>query len=119
MQKRLAEKVRRMQQQGQSLEPDDAAASRASLTAGKKLGFSVKDSVQCVTVTIEFGKGDQEKLSLKDMDLEISDDNLRLCSKYGDALVDLKKYDLDCEEAVDAKMSQKKRTLKVQLSKRG
>jgi hypothetical protein len=51
------------------------------------------------------------------MDLEVSEESLRLGTKYGDAWVDLAGYAIN-EEEVKAKMSQKKRTLKVTLGKK-
>ena len=81
------------------------------------LAFSLKDGEFGLEVLIKFGEGDGEKLALADMDLEVSAESLRLGTKYGDAWVDLGGYAIN-EEEVKAKMSQKKRTLKVTLGKK-
>mmetsp|Transcript_4429 Transcript_4429/g.8928 ORF Transcript_4429/g.8928 Transcript_4429/m.8928 type:complete len:296 (-) Transcript_4429:27-914(-) len=87
--------------------------------ASKKdaLAFSLKDGPDGIEVLIKFGEGDGERLVLGEMDLEVSEDSLRLGTKYGDAWVDLGGYGIDQDE-VKAKMSQKKRTLKVTLGKK-
>ncbi|GMH59918.1 hypothetical protein TrRE_jg3306 [Triparma retinervis] len=100
-----------------ALDVEERASAVKGASKKDALAFSLKDGAEGLEVLIKFGEGDGEKLALADMDLEVSEESLRLGTKYGDAWVDLAGYAIN-EEEVKAKMSQKKRTLKVTLGKK-
>eukprot|EP00518_Triparma_eleuthera_P003123 CAMPEP_0182460312 /NCGR_PEP_ID=MMETSP1319-20130603/5211_1 /TAXON_ID=172717 /ORGANISM="Bolidomonas pacifica, Strain RCC208" /LENGTH=664 /DNA_ID=CAMNT_0024659389 /DNA_START=180 /DNA_END=2174 /DNA_ORIENTATION=- len=111
------EKKERRMKQAAALEPDDAAKSREKAAS---LAYSTKEdaSTNSITVTVDLSSAasSSAKLSMSDMDLEVSETTLRLVSKHGSAFVDLV-APIDCD-SVKAKLSQKKKTLKVILAKK-
>ena len=108
------ERVERRQKQAAALEPDEAAKPRQKIV---ELAYSTREDAvsNSITVTIYFSSSSTEKLSMDEMDLEVSETNLRLVSKHGSVVVDL--VPIDCN-SVKAKLSQKKKTLRVTLARK-
>ncbi|GMH71904.1 hypothetical protein TL16_g05778 [Triparma laevis f. inornata] len=114
--KQQKEKKVRMMKMAAALVPDGETKAGKSLP---DLAYSTKVEGDGCVVTFDLGKGcGEEKLRMNDMDLEVSEGGLRLVSKLGAAMVDLGGIILggkiDCD-SVKAKLSQKKKTLKVTL----
>ncbi|GMH96213.1 hypothetical protein TrVE_jg6443 [Triparma verrucosa] len=115
--KQQKEKKERMKKMAAALVPDGAAKVAKKVP---DLAYSTKvegDGSCVVTFDLKGGAGGVggDKLSMDDMDLEVSEGGLRLMSKLGAAMVDLGGVGkINCEE-VKAKLSQKKRTLRVTL----
>ena len=101
--------------QSSALEPDSAAKPREKTAS---LAYSTKEdaATNSITVTIDLSASPDPKLSMSDLDLEVSETNLRLASRHGSVFVVLP-TEIICD-SVKAKLSQKKRTLKVILAKK-
>jgi len=93
----------------------DASISKSQI-AKTDITSNVKVTADSVVVTFDLGGAPVDNINMNDIDLQISSTQILLDAPFGRSNVDLN-FSID-KDSVAAKLSKKKKTLKLTLSKK-